>query len=77
MPNHTTINRRTDGGNAPSLDSEIFARRNLSRACDKNTALSQAIGQIEGAKENAARAINTAIRMREYQLDIRIKYIAR
>lgn len=53
------------------------AKTNLSIDCEIKTAESHVIGQIEGANESVEMAINTAINIRECQLDIRIKYIAR
>jgi hypothetical protein len=40
------------------------------------TALSQAIGQMEGAKDSVARLMKKAMNMRECQLAIRIAYMA-
>lgn len=49
---------------------------NLSKDCETTTANSQIIGQIDGANDSVATAINRAMNMRECQLAIRIEYIA-
>jgi hypothetical protein len=68
---------RKKGDESMSLDKTSLSRTYLSNDCDATTAHSHATGQIEGANDQVATAIKTAMYMRECQFAIRIEYMAR